>query len=302
MTFNGTKDGLSAHTFALKIEPILAYRNVEMTDYLLHWNFDPILFSIGPVHIRYYGLIWAAAFILGQYFINRVYQREQIKNGESDTLFLYAFIGTVAGARLGHCLIYDPVTYLSDPIRILKVWEGGMASHGGAIGLLLALWIYTRQYSMPSYLWLVDRVTIPAALGAALIRFANFLGSDIIGRPTSGTWGVVFDAVDQVPRHPVQLYESAAYLAVFALLITIYRRKGAATPHGLLFGLFLLCVFIARFILEFFKVPQAAYEAEFAITVGQWLSVPFVVMGIGIAIYALRSSHARFQGSRQRAG
>lgn len=269
---------------------------VEMSNYIFHWAFDPTLFSFGPIHIRYYGLIWAAAFLIGQQFINWVYRREKINNGESDILFVYALIGTIVGARLAHCLIYEPGIYLNDPIKILKVWEGGMASHGGAAGLLVALWIYTRRFSVPPYLWLLDRATIPAALGAALIRFANFLGSDIIGKPTSGTWGVVFEAVDQIPRHPVQLYESAVYTFIFGLLLLVYRSGGKLVPNGLLTGIFLLCVFLARFILEFFKVPQAAYEAGFAISVGQWLSVPFFMVGVGIVVYALRSSISSSKG------
>lgn len=264
-----------------------------MIDCIIHWNFDPILFSIGPVHVRWYGLIWAAAFLLGQQFLTWIYRREDRKNGESDHLFVYALGGTIIGARLAHCLIYDPAFYLTHPIAILKIWEGGLASHGGAVGMLLALWLYTRRFSVPSYLWLLDRIAIPAALGAALVRVANFLGSEIVGRPTSGTWGVIFDAVDQIPRHPVQLYEATAYLLIFIVLLRVYLRKGARVSYGLISGVFLVGVFTARFILEFFKAPQAAYEANFAVTVGQWLSLPFILVGLCLVFYAIRSSNSR---------
>jgi phosphatidylglycerol:prolipoprotein diacylglycerol transferase len=261
-----------------------------MFDHVIHWSFNPILFSIGPLHLRWYGLIWALAFIFGQYFVTWIYRRENRDMRGSEYILTYGLFGTVIGARLGHCLFYDPGFYLTHPIAILKMWEGGMASHGGAIGLLVAMWLYTRRFPVPSYMWLIDRMAIPATVGGALIRIANFLGSDIIGNPTSGTWGVIFDAVDQIPRHPVQLYEAVAYLLIFVLMLAVYLRKGVRTPDGLLTGMFMLLVFAARFGLEFFKTPQAVYEANFSITVGQWLSVPFMMAGIYLIVMALRAS------------
>ncbi len=262
----------------------------NMTNYVIHWGFDPVIFALGALQIRWYGVLWASAFLLGQQFVSWMYRNEKQRSSDSDRLLVYLLIGTVVGARLGHCLIYDPVYYLNNPLAILKTWEGGMASHGGAAGLLLALWLYSRRFPVPSFLWLLDRIAIPAAFGGALIRFANFLGSDIVGRPTSGTWGVVFDAVDSLPRHPVQLYESAAYLAVFALLLALYSRKHTHAAHGLFSGLFLFLVFLARVILEFFKEPQAAYEAGLTITVGQWLSLPFLLAGSFLVAVAMRKS------------
>ena len=259
-----------------------------MIDHVVHWHFDPTLFSAGWLHIRWYGLIWAAAFIFGQYFLLWIYRRENRDINGAEHLMSYGLFGTVIGARLAHCLIYDPTFYLTHPIAILKVWEGGLASHGGALGLLLALWLYTRKFPVPSMMWLLDRVAVPAAMGGAFIRIANFLGSDILGRPTSGTWGVIFDAADQIPRHPVQLYEAAAYIVIFVMLLLLYLRRGARTPDGLLLGIFMLSVFMARFGLEFFKAPQAAYEAGFSITVGQWLSVPFMLVGAYLIARALR--------------
>jgi prolipoprotein diacylglyceryl transferase len=255
---------------------------------LIHWSFDPVFFSIGPIAVRWYGLLWASAFLLGQQLLGWMCRRENISGLDLDRLFIFALLGTVIGSRLVHCLAYEPEFYLANPLEILKPWRGGMASHGGALGLITGLWLGLRKQTVPSYLWLLDRVAIPSALGATLIRIANFLGSDILGLPTGGDWGVVFDLIDALPRHPVQLYEAAAYLVTFVVLLSIYRRRGDKTPHGLLTGLFLTLVFSARVGLEIFKTPQASYETGFELHVGQWLSLPFIALGIGLIRRALR--------------
>jgi len=190
------------------------------------------------------------------------------------------FIGVALGARLGHCLFYDPVFYLGHPIEILKIWEGGLASHGAAIGVLLSLFVFTRRENRPSYFWLLDRIVIPVALAGMLIRIGNFFNSEIVGIPTNRSWAVVFESVDAVPRHAVQLYEAFAYGIIFVLLMLVYRRKGKACRQGMLLGMFLVSVFSARFFLEFLKTRQAAYEASLVLSVGQWLSIPFVVLGL----------------------
>lgn len=258
---------------------------------IIHWNFDPILISVGPLAIRWYGLLFVGAFIAGQAVLTRIFRAEGVPKENAERLLLYALLGTIAGARLAHCLFYDPQYYLSNPLAILRIWEGGLASHGGAAGMLLSLWLGTRilKPKMP-FLWLVDRVSVPAALGAVFVRGANFLNSEIVGIPTSGGWGVVFEAVDNLPRHPVQLYEAVAYLIIFLILAAIYRRLGQRTPHGLLFGVFLILVFSARLVLEFYKVPQAAYQPGQLLSVGQYLSLPFVVLG---AVMVLRSAGYR---------
>jgi phosphatidylglycerol:prolipoprotein diacylglycerol transferase len=190
---------------------------------------------------------------------------------------------------LVHCLFYEPGYYLSHPLAILRIWEGGLASHGGALGMLLALWFGARtaQPRLP-FLWLIDRVSMPAALGAVFVRVANFLNSEIVGIPTSGRWGVVFESIDALPRHPAQLYEAIAYALIFAVLLTIYRRSGKRTPEGLLFGVLMALVFSARIVVEFFKTPQAAYEAAQLFTVGQYLSLPFVMLGVVMMVRAIR--------------
>lgn len=256
---------------------------------ILRWNFDPILFALGPLTIRWYGLLFVGAFVTGQAVLARIFKHEGVPPEHAQRLLMFALLGTIIGARLVHCLFYDPQYYWANPGAILRIWEGGLASHGGALGMLLGLWLGSRtaRPRLP-FLWSVDRVAIPAALGAVFVRVANFLNSEIVGVPTSGGWGVVFEPVDALPRHPVQLYEAVGYLAISAVLLAVYRRLGKRTPQGLLFGWFMVLVFAARIAAEFFKVPQAAYEVGQVLTVGQWLSVPFVALGIGMALLAKR--------------
>lgn len=250
---------------------------------ILHWHFDPIVLSLGPVSIRWYGLLFVGAFLSGQILLSRMFRAEGVDSDIAERLLLYALLGTVIGARLVHCLFYDPGYYLSHPLAILRIWEGGLASHGGALGLVLGLWIGSRRVDPPiDFVWLLDRVAVVAALGAVFVRVANFLNSEIVGVPTSGSWGVVFQSVDALPRHPVQLYEAGAYLASFAVLWWLYKRFARRPPAGLLLGGFLVLVFAARIGAEFFKVAQAAYEAGQTFTVGQYLSLPFVLVGLAL--------------------
>jgi prolipoprotein diacylglyceryl transferase len=254
---------------------------------LLHWKFDPILFSLGPLSIRWYGLLFVGAFITGQAVLARIFRNEGVPPEHAQRLLMYALLGTIIGARLAHCLFYDPQYYFANPLAILRIWEGGLASHGGVVGMLVGLWLGSRvlQPRLP-FLWLVDRIAIPAALGAVFVRVANFLNSEIVGVPTSGGWGVVFESVDVLPRHPVQLYEAVGYLVIAAVLLVGYRRLERRTPHGLLFGWFMVLVFAVRVAAEFFKLPQAAYEAGQLFSVGQWLSLPFVVFGLAMVFWS----------------
>lgn len=262
---------------------------------LIHWSFDPILFKIGPLAVRWYGLLFVGAFLTGQMMMARFFKNEGRPPEHAEQLMLYALFGTIIGARLVHCLFYDPAYYLSDPLAILRIWEGGLASHGGAIGLLLGLWFGCRAMKPPvPFWWLVDRATMPSAFGAVFVRLANFLNSEIIGNPTNGTWGVIFDRVDPLqPRHPVQLYEAGAYLLTFLVLFSIYKRLGNKTPQGLLFGGFFVLVFTARLVIEFFKEPQASYEAGQWLSVGQYLSLPFIALGLIFLVHAWRRSTSK---------
>lgn len=266
---------------------------------ILHWHFDPVLFSAGPISVRWYGLLWLVAFLGGQYILGRMFVARGIAAARAEALLLYALLGTIIGARLMHVLAYDPAYYFAHPLEILQLWKGGLASHGGVLGMLLGLWWGSRAAEPKlDYLWLLDRVSIPSALGGALVRIANFLNSEIVGLPTHGDYGVVFESVDPLPRHPVQLYEAVGYLGVLAVLTLVYRRAGGQPRKGLLTGLFMLLVFAIRIALEFFKTPQAAYEAGNVFTVGQWLSVPFVVLGLVLIVRSRRQAGERRASGR----
>lgn len=261
-------------------------------DLLLVWSPDPVLLRAGPFTVHWYGVLFALAFFLGYLLVRRMFVREGRPEGDLDRLLLYMMVGTVVGARLGEVLFYNPAYYLSNPVEIVKVWEGGLASHGGAIGIFTALWLYARRRPDQPYLWVLDRIAVPTALAGMLIRTGNFFNSEILGVPTDLPWAVVFARVDALPRHPAQLYEAAAYGLIFLVLLAAYRRRGAVTPHGLLAGLFLILVFSARFAIETVKVPQAAFGEALPLSVGQILSVPAIALGAWLLVRALRADGA----------
>ncbi|PKN43285.1 MAG: prolipoprotein diacylglyceryl transferase [Deltaproteobacteria bacterium HGW-Deltaproteobacteria-18] len=262
---------------------------------MIYWNADPIAVSIGPLSIHWYGMFFAAAFIAGMWIMGSMFAREGRSTDDLDSLLGFVVAGTLVGARLGHCLLYDPGYYLANPLLILKIWEGGLASHGGVIGILAAVGVYARRSGM-QFWWLLDRIAVPAALGGAFIRIGNFMNSEIVGVPTIVPWAVIFERVDDLPRHPVQLYEAAAYLLIFAVLLLAYQSQGLRRRQGLLAGMFLVLVFAARFVLEFCKTPQAAYEYGQFLTVGQWLSVPCVLSGFWLMLRTFRGQGQSAKG------
>ncbi|MES9987711.1 MAG: prolipoprotein diacylglyceryl transferase [Candidatus Thiodiazotropha endolucinida] len=255
-------------------------------DYIV-WNADPTLLSFAGLDIRWYGVLFATAYLLGYQLIHWIYQREGRDSQSLERLSLYLVIGTIVGARLGHCLLYDPTYYLTHPLKILAIWEGGLASHGGGLGIMLALYLHKRQ-TAESYLWLLDRFAIPTALAGAFIRLGNLFNSEIYGTETSLPWAIVFERIDKLPRHPAQLYEAIAYALVFLLLLTLYRRRDSTAKPGFLFAAFLLTVFSARFAIEFVKEKQAFYAIDHWINTGQLLSLPFILAGCVLLIIALR--------------
>ncbi len=256
------------------------------TSVFFHWNANPELIRIGSFAIRWYGVLFALGFIVGYQIMVYIFKREKKPQKALESLTFYIVIGTVVGARLGHCLFYEPAYYLNNPIEILKVWHGGLASHGGAIGIFIALWIFTRKHKNIELLWLVDRLTIPTALASAFIRLGNFFNHEIIGRPTDVPWAIVFNVFERgqvvgqtPPVHPSQLYESVSYLIIFISLFLLYRNNKLLS-RGLPFGLFLVSVFTARFFIEFTKAFQADFEQYLPLTMGQILSIPFIILGI----------------------
>ena len=257
---------------------------------MIEWNVDPEIFSIGFISIRYYSLLFMLSFILGIAIFQGVYKRENKPKEDLDPLLIYMMLGTVIGARLGHCLFYDPSYYLSNPIKILKVWEGGLASHGAAIGILLALYFFSKKHPHQPFLWLVDRVVITVALAGFFIRMGNLFNSEIIGKPTDVPWAFKFIRAQVpdplTPRHPSQVYEALAYLAIFGILYYIYKKQGSKVRRGFLLGLFLILVFGVRFFVEFLKENQVSFEAGMALNMGQLLSIPAVLAGLILILRA----------------
>jgi prolipoprotein diacylglyceryltransferase len=355
----------------------------------LIWNASPDLgFSLGGLAPRWYGLLFASGFFFGQAIMTRIFRAEGKPEADLDAMMLYMIASTVLGARLGHCLFYQPDYYLANPLEILKVWEGGLASHGATVGILLGLWLYSRsrRATGQTYLWVLDRIVIVVALGGCLIRLGNFINGEIIGKPTSAPTGVVFvnwleqalenrnqagglggfegmevqrasgadtlvggitytplevrlkfapDApqnqnyaylysamgsilargevgehfksfgpvqfnvpnmsefkVYGIPRHPAQLYEAISCFLLFVLLFWLWNRQKAATPHGRIFGLFVVILFGLRFLYEFLKENQVAFENELPLNQGQNLSIPMILVGIVVLARSFRKPAA----------
>lgn len=251
------------------------------------WDFDPVLVTIGSFEIRYYSLMWAAALLVGGWIFAYFCRKEGRPPQLSDSAFLYIALGTMIGARLGHCLFYEPEHYLLKPWAIItEIRNGGLASHGATIGILTAIWLCSRKNKV-SVMWMTDRLAIIAPISGALIRFGNLFNSEIIGNTTDVAWGFKFMRlypnipVEAVPvRHATQLYEAMCYVLTFALLWWMYHRTDAPRRRGLLFGVAMLGIFLTRFFIEFIKVDQVAFEQGMTLNMGQWLSVPFVLLGL----------------------
>lgn len=252
------------------------------------WNFDPVFFRIGTLDIRYYGLMWVLAILAGAKLFDCFCRREGLSEKVSESIFLYGTLATIIGARLGHCLFYDPAEYLSRPWTIVTGFrDGGLASHGAAIGLLIGLWLFSRKNRLP-YIWSLDRIMIAVGIGGALVRLGNLFNSEIFGTATTLPWGFEFVrshkwVVEYAPAavHPTQIYEALCYAATFALLAWLYfARDMARRRPGVLFGIGLEGIFLTRFLIEFIKTEQEAFEKSWALDMGQWLSIPFILLGI----------------------
>jgi prolipoprotein diacylglyceryl transferase len=246
------------------------------------WDMDPVALEVGPLAIRWYGILFALAFVAGYHMMVVMSRAEGRDPAPLERLLTFAVVGTVVGARLGHCLFYEPEWYLAHPWEILKIWEGGLASHGGAVGLVAGVWAARLRDPGVDVGWVLRRLPLPAAVGGACIRLGNFWNSEILGKPATVPWAVVFARVDGVARHPVQLYEAATYLGIGMLLAVLYRRPWWRER---LLGLFLLLVFGLRMVWETVKMPQAALDATGMWTTGQLLSIPFVLVGLGLVLW-----------------
>lgn len=264
----------------------------------IDWNVNPEIFSFLPV--RWYGLLWATGIFLALLIVQKLYKHEGLPDKWIDKQFIYVVVGTIVGARLGHCLFYEwhamkePVEilgitfkswnpYLSNPLRILKVWEGGLASHGGALGIVIAMYYYSKNVTHKGFLWGMDRLVIGAAITGAMIRLGNLMNSEIYGSVTSASWGFNFlqdPQWDGKPHHPTQIYEMLYCLITFAIVWWMYWKKQAYKNAGLIYGVFLLGIFGSRFALEFIKLDQETFESGMMLNMGQILSIPFIIWGI----------------------
>jgi phosphatidylglycerol---prolipoprotein diacylglyceryl transferase len=250
------------------------------------WGVSPEILDFGWASLRWYGLLFALAFVLGLAFLRRIYRREGLPPDDLDALFIGLVVGTIAGARIAHVLFYDPGYYFSRPLEIFMLWKGGLASHGAIVGILVAVAIHSRKHPDQPLLWLVDRLSFPVLIGAILVRLGNLFNSEILGRPADVPWAFVFVRVDAVPRHPVQLYEALAYLFTFLVLLMLYRRKGPLLRGGALAGPALAIAFTFRLLLEVFKAPQEEFLLPGPLSMGQLLSLPGIAVGLALTIRA----------------
>ncbi|WP_076418449.1 prolipoprotein diacylglyceryl transferase [Colwellia sp. UCD-KL20] len=257
----------------------------------LIWNIDPVLVSFGAIKIHWYGVLFASAILSGLQVMKWIYKTENLEQESLDTLLGYVVFGIIIGARLGHCFFYDPSYYFANPMKILAIWEGGLASHGGGLGVILAIGLYVKKHKV-SYLWILDRLAIATALFGVFVRCANFINSEILGVTSNLPWAVVFARIDNLPRHPAQLYEAISYLFIFIILLGLYKKFKSHSPKGLLLGTFLILTFTARFLVESVKQKQAAYSSEFMLNTGQMLSIPFFIAGIILVILAYKQLNA----------
>lgn len=266
------------------------------------WDVNPEIFRIGAVAVRWYGLFWAIGIYATLLITTKIFKHEKLPEAWIDKLFIYTVLGAILGARLGHCFFYEwklvaePISflgitfnyenhYLSHPWELLYVWRGGLASHGGAIGILIAMILFNKNVSKKGINWIFDRLLIGVCLCGAAIRFGNLMNSEIYGDATSLPWGFIFVRTGETqPMHPTQIYEMIYCLVTFAIMWFMYWKKEAYKKNGLLFGIFLIGVFGSRFMLEFIKNNQEAFESGLPLNMGQWLSIPFIVWGIWLLL------------------
>lgn len=265
------------------------------------WNADPVAFTIPFIDrdVRWYGFAFAIGFALGAWMVHKIWKNEKLNEDWFDKLFFYVIISATVGARLGHCLFYNPGYYLANPIEILKVWEGGLASHGGTIGIIIAIWIYSRKVTHKSMLWTFDRLVVPVGFVGALIRLGNLMNHEIYGHPTNLPWAFRFidnlpywergyPAIYTLPSHPTQIYEALCYILTSVICLWMYWKRGDYKYQGLIFGVFLIGIFLSRFFIEFFKNNQEAFEEGMFLNMGQLLSIPFIITGIWFAYKGLK--------------
>ena len=259
----------------------------------IHWNVNPEIFSIGPVTLRWYSLLFVSGFILGWFIFKGFFKREGVPVTLLDPLLYTLLIGTIVGARLGHCIFYQPDYYFASWQNFWEIfmpWKGGLASHGGTIALIIAMWWFARHYGRKydfDFVWILDHLAIAVCFAATFIRLGNLFNSEIYGEVTSLPWGFIFDLRGEtLPKHPTQLYEALSYFILGVFLILMYKFRLDRLHRGFFIGTFFVGCFGMRFIIEFIKQPQVMFEQGMTLNMGQWLSVPFILLGIGFLVYS----------------
>lgn len=258
----------------------------------IHWNASPVIVQLGIFSLRYYSVFFAGGVLYAYWFLQRVFSQGEVSGEAFGKLTVYILVGTVAGARLGHCLFYEPGFYLSHPWEIVLPWQGvpwtasfrltgyqGLASHGAALGIAIGAYLFSKKEGF-RLLWILDRLCLAVPVAGALVRLGNLMNSEIIGSPSRVPWAFIFERVDPLPRHPAQLYEALGYLLLFFVLRRLYRKGAARRREGILFGWFLTGLFLIRFVVEFFKADQEPFEHKLPLDMGQLLSIPFMVAGV----------------------
>ncbi len=267
----------------------------------IDWRFDPVAFTIFGIEVRYYGLMWALMILIGSKLFDDICRREGLPAKVSESIFIYGTLSTILGSRIGHCLFYEPQNYLLRPWAIItEIRDGGMASHGAAIGLLIGLWLFSRKNKLP-FVWALDRIMMVVGVGGGMVRIGNLLNSEIFGHPTDMPWGFMFHdsrlwqrVAAPLACHPTQLYEALCYFTTFIIMMVMYYKydMGRRRP-GAMFGVGLIGVFLTRFFIEFLKFDQVEFEQGMLLDMGQWLSIPFIILGAYMIYYSYKTPQKR---------
>lgn len=271
-----------------------------MISFYMNWDFDPEIANILGFPLKYYGLLFACGLIISMRVLKKIFKTENLNDNAYEALFIYGILGIFVGARLGHCLFYDFDYYSKNLLEIIlpikKTLNGGykfigyagLASHGGTIGLIFSLYLFSKKYKI-QYIKVLDLIALVAPIGATFIRLANLMNSEMIGNPTNIPWAFIFKKIDNIPRHPAQLYEAISYLIIFLVVYTIYKTKNIKLGGGFYFGLVITLIFLMRILIEFVKINQVQFEDKMQLNMGQILSVPFIIIGIYFIFYNLRN-------------